>query len=310
MSFRFCHSGICPGDRRADATGTSLFRARLPVARPRGRWVRRTGVLVLGWALLSTGYAAGPDDVDYRQNVMKTLGAQVLALELVLQDRAPAHHLKHHIEALAAASAQILSAFEAAAEGGNAKPAVWSNWEDFTARAREQAERLAALRRGLASGGVAAADAREALVCTGCHDTYRREMEESRPEAGGTADRDDRDIVDYRRYLMQAMDAQTAALGQILAWMVADEHFVSHLQVIGANAKMAVGAFEPALAGGKSLPRIWTNREDFSARMQALADGVAKATNTASELGKDAALGPVMDALTCDRCHDLYRETE
>ena len=55
---------------------------------------------------------------------------------------------------------------------------------------------------------------------------------------------------------------------------------------------MAVGAFEPAVAGGDSLPRIWTNREDFSARMQALADGVAKATNTASELGKDAALAP------------------
>lgn len=288
MSFRFCLN-------------------TLPGAWPRGRWARRAGFLALGWALLSTVHAAGPDDIDYRQNVMKTLGAQVLALELVLRGRAPASDLEHHLEALAAASAQVLSAFEPAAAGGNAKAAVWNNWEDFAGRAGEQAKLLAALQRARGSGDPAAADIRAALVCTQCHDTYRREMEDMRLEAGGDADRD---TIAYRRYLMQAMDAQTAALGQILAWMVADAHFVSHLEVIEANATMAVGAFEPVVAGGESLPRVWADREDFAVRMQALADGVGNAAGTARDLGKDAALIPLLDALTCDQCHDLYRKAE
>ena len=263
--------------------------------------------MALGWALVSAAHAAGPDDVDYRQNVMKTLGAQVLGLEMVLQGRAPAQHLNHHLDALEVAAAQIPSAFEPPAEGGNTKPSVWVDWEDFAARAREQAERLRALREDAASGDVAAADIHDALLCTQCHDTYRHRTEDPTLSRGGDVDRD---TVDYRRYLMRAMDAQTAALGQILAWMVMDAHFVSHLEVIAANARMSVGAFEPTVVGGEALPRIWTDRKDFVHRMQALADGVGEAAQTARELGKDAALVPVMDALTCDQCHDLYRKAE
>ena len=264
-------------------------------------------LLVFCWGLCSTGYAAGPDDVDYRQNVMRTLDAQVESVELVLQGRAPAHDLEHHLAALAATSAQILSAFEPGAAGGNAKPEVWDDWDDFSARAREQAEGLSALRNASASGEFSPDRIREALHCTQCHDTFRLDMEESGLETGEDPGQD---AVVYRRYLMRAMDAQTAAVGQILAWMVADRNFVFHLEAIAANARMSVGAFEPAVAGGESLPRVWTDREDFAARMQALADGVGQTSETARQLGKDAALVPLMDALTCDQCHDLYRQSE
>ena len=145
------------------------------------------------------------------------------------------------------------------------------------------------------------------MHCTGCHDAYRHDMEEPGLE---TVDDPGQDAVAYRRYLMRAMDAQTASVGQILAWMVADRNFVLHLEAIVANARMSVGAFEPAVAGGESLPRVWTDREDFAARMLALADGVGQTAATARQLGKDAALVPLMDALTCDGCHDLYRRSQ
>lgn len=261
---------------------------------------------IFGGGLFPAGHAAGPDDVDYRQNVMKTLGAQVEALELVLQGRAPAQDLQHHLAALEAISAQVVSAFEPAAEGGNARVDVWDDWDEFSARAREQAERLSALRDGDAAREFSPDRIREALNCAQCHDAYRLDTKEFRLEAG---DAPDPDAVVYRRYLMRAMDAQTAALGQILAWMVPDRNFLSHLEAIAANAHMSVGAFEPAVAGGDSLPRVWADRKDFAVRMQALADGIGQTSRTARRLGKDAALVPLMDALTCDQCHDLYRRS-
>ena len=262
---------------------------------------------MLGWGLVSTCYAAGPDDVDYRQNVMKTLGAQVAALELVLQGRAPAQDLERHFEALAATSAQLLSAFEPVAAGGNARAEVWEDWDGFSAHAREQTEGLSALRDTVTASEFSSARVRGALRCTQCHDAFRRDVNET-----GLNTRDDggQDAVLYRRYLMSAMDAQTAALGQILAWMVADRNFLLHLDTIAANARMSVGAFELDVAGGQSLPRVWTDQADFAARMRALADGVGRTSETARQHGKDAALVPLMDALTCDQCHDLYRQSE
>ena len=264
-------------------------------------------LLVLCWAAPSAGYAAGPDDVDYRQNVMKSLGAQVGALELVLDEQAPARDFEHHLAALAATSAQILPAFEPAAPGGNARGEVWEDWDDFSARATEQTERLQALRDAAAANEPSSARIREALHCAQCHDAYRLDLQENQLETG---DAPGAATVAYRQYLMRAMDAQTAALGQILAWMVADRNFMLHLEALAANARMSVGAFEPAVAGGKSLPRVWSDREDFAARMQALADGAGQTLNVARQLGKDAALVPLMDALTCDQCHDLYRQPE
>ena len=264
-------------------------------------------LLVLFWSPLPTGHAAGPDDVDYRQNVMKSLGAQVAALELVLDEQAPAADLEHHLAALAATSAQILPAFEPAASGGNARGEVWEDWEAFSARATEQTKRLSALRDAAGSNEHSSARIREALHCAQCHDAYRLAMQENQLE---TKEATPDATVVYRQHLMRAMDAQTAALGQILAWMVADRNFLLHLEAVAANARLSIGAFEPAVAGGKSLARVWTDREDFAARMQALADGAGQTLKVARQHGKDAALVPLMDALNCDQCHDLYRKSE
>src|SRR5262245_59830849 len=65
--------------------------------------------------------------IDYRQQVMKTLGEQAEALAMTMQQKAPAENFNLHVRALAIASTQALSAFEPKANGGNAKPDIWKN---------------------------------------------------------------------------------------------------------------------------------------------------------------------------------------
>lgn len=125
---------------------------------------------------LTTGYAAGLDDVDYRQNIMKTLGEQAGAVGMILEQKAPQGDLTKHVKALAITSTQVLKAFEPHAEGGDAKPNVWKNWDKFAAKANEQAKKFAELDKALESGGLdAAAKVKESFACKSCHDTYRVE---------------------------------------------------------------------------------------------------------------------------------------
>ena len=73
--------------------------------------------------------------------------------------------------------ADISTTFEAQAQGGEALPAIWDNWDDFSALMNELAESTAALAQHAHEGG------REAIMgeavaalpksCRGCHDTYR-----------------------------------------------------------------------------------------------------------------------------------------
>ena len=121
---------------------------------------------------------------------------------------------------------------------------------------------------------------------------------------------DDQDTVDYRQHIMRAMDAQTAALGQILAEMVTDDNFVSHLDVIAINAQMALSSFEKPVEGGEALPKVWEDWDDFAAKMNAFSDEIIIAAQIVRDKGRAAAMGNVMDALSCKECHDVYRKKD
>lgn len=56
------------------------------------------------------------------------------------------------------------------------------------------------------------------------------------------------------------------------------------------------------------MPKIWEDWDDFAEKMNAYANGIANAAQIAREKGRDAAMGTVIDALSCKKCHDLYRE--
>ena len=108
------------------------------------------------------------------------------------------------------------------------------------------------------------------------------------------AQADDQDVIDYRQHIMNTMDAQTAALGQILSTVIPDDNVVAHLEVIAIASQQSLSSFEKKVLGGESLPEVWENWEDFSAKMNDFSEKITTAAQVAKEKGKDAAMGRIM----------------
>ncbi len=119
---------------------------------------------------------------------------------------------------------------------------------------------------------------------------------------------DDKDVIDYRQHIMNTLNEQAGALGQILSTSIPDDNAVAHLHAIALTASTALKAFEPKVQGGESKPEVWTNWADFSKRMNEFAQKTADVANSAKANGKQAALATVLDALTCKSCHEAYRQ--
>lgn len=116
------------------------------------------------------------------------------------------------------------------------------------------------------------------------------------------------DPVEYRQQIMRSIDAQTSAIGQILAGTIPEDNFASHLEVVSLSASLAVAAFERGVPGGDTLPKAWQENVKFLRAMQEFSDNAAKAARIARQEGKDAAAVAVIDALPCRQCHDVYRK--
>ncbi len=119
---------------------------------------------------------------------------------------------------------------------------------------------------------------------------------------------DDKDVIDYRQHIMKSLDAQVAALGQILTTVIPDTNLASHLEVIALTASQGLKSFEPKVPGGESKPEVWAKWDDFSKRMNDFARLTREAATIAKTKGNQEAANFVVDALTCKQCHDLYRE--
>lgn len=118
---------------------------------------------------------------------------------------------------------------------------------------------------------------------------------------------DDQDVIDYRKHIMNTLEAQTAALGMIMSGAIPDDNVVVHMDIIAQTSAIALKAFEPRVEGGDARAEVWSKWDDFSARMNLFAERTATMSKTAHAIGKDEALLQVMDALTCKQCHDDYR---
>jgi cytochrome c556 len=125
-----------------------------------------------------------------------------------------------------------------------------------------------------------------------------------------TAAVDNKDVIDYRQHIMSTLNEQAGALGEILSSAIPDDNVVAHLDALALTASTALKAFEPKVPGGEAKPEVWSNWAEFSKRMNEFAAMTAKMAKTAHEDGKDAALGQVVDALSCKGCHDTYRKEQ
>jgi cytochrome c556 len=130
--------------------------------------------LVLSLAALP-GRADDQDVIDYRQHIMKTMGEQMGAISMILQNKAPPDNFAVHLKVLAITATQAKSAFEPKVPGGDAKPGVWTDWQDFSHRLDELVAATAELAASAQRDGVAKVGAKmqSTVKCKGCHDTYR-----------------------------------------------------------------------------------------------------------------------------------------
>ena len=136
---------------------------------------------IVPFAFLALSLAALPgraddqDVIDYRQHIMKTMGEQMGAISMILQNKAPPDNFAVHLKVLAITATQAKSAFEPKVPGGDAKPGVWTDWQDFSHRLDELVSATAELATAAQHESVSQVGAKmqSALKCKGCHDTYR-----------------------------------------------------------------------------------------------------------------------------------------
>jgi cytochrome c556 len=147
--------------------------------------VMLAGLASLGaLALSATAVADNQDTIDYREHVMKTMGAQVGAIELIVQSKAPADvnaNLATHLKILALTASTAKAAFKDNVPGGEAKPNIWSGGglaADFSKRMDELAANTAELQKSAGdnpSASEVAGKLQSVLTCKGCHDQYREQ---------------------------------------------------------------------------------------------------------------------------------------
>jgi len=133
--------------------------------------------IVVAASLAASGVALADDQdvIDYRRHVMKTIGEQLGAIQLILENRVPADNLAVHLQVIAATAPQAKGAFTSEVAGGRSKPEVWANWEDFSQRLDRFVAGAQELAQAAQAGDAPAAAARlpTTLDCKGCHEVYR-----------------------------------------------------------------------------------------------------------------------------------------
>lgn len=119
----------------------------------------------------------------------------------------------------------------------------------------------------------------------------------------------DEDVIAYRQEIMKTMGAQSAAIGQILAGMVPNKMLSSHFEALLQAVRQAKVAFEPNVEGGNALPVVWSQWDEFKAKL----DEAEKHTQQAIELTTADPASPqageaAIAALSCKSCHDTYKK--
>lgn len=146
------------------------------------------------WLALSLGLAASfasaqEDDkplVEYRQKIMTGQRASMASIGDILKFKLPysPNHLAIHARNISEYSKLITDAFEKEITAGatDAKIDLWTNWDDFAAKAKAVGEVSAKLAEVAAGGDMKAILPQVTALgdaCKSCHNLYRKPEEES-----------------------------------------------------------------------------------------------------------------------------------
>jgi cytochrome c556 len=136
------------------------------------------------------GFANAQEDenkpvLEYRQRIMAGQRASMANMGDILKFKMPydASHFVVHAKNIGEFAKLIPDAFEKKITEGltDAKPEVWTNWDDFVAKAQALTEASAKLQAAAETGDMKAVTPLVKTVndaCRGCHDPYRKPEEE------------------------------------------------------------------------------------------------------------------------------------
>jgi cytochrome c556 len=125
---------------------------------------------------------------------------------------------------------------------------------------------------------------------------------------GQVAGAEDQDVIDYRQLIMKQLDAESAALGMIVAGQIPPDSMALEAKSIANGAKAALKAFEPKVVGGEAKAQVWVKWDDFSQRMQTFVRNTEEMSKAADSGNLSRVTELIVTALPCKECHDVYRK--
>ena len=144
---------------------------------------RRSLLGLVGASLLASGaaFAADAEALKYRQTVMKGVGAHMGAMGQIAKGEAEhPMHLVKHARAIEGNLSMVVDAFAMKTSGGEtaALDKIWSDWDEFKAKAAEAEKAANVLVHTIENkGDVAAAMKTLGSACGGCHKAFRKQKE-------------------------------------------------------------------------------------------------------------------------------------
>jgi cytochrome c556 len=147
------------------------------------KWIAVSGVVLAAGLFAGIAQADDAAVVDTRQATMKAQGKDMSAIKAYVDDKADLASAQAAGTDLVTQVGKIPDLFPkgtgmAEFPGKSyAKPAIWTDWDKFTAQAKTAADKAAALSTALKGGDKAAITAAFGDMgkngCGGCHELYR-----------------------------------------------------------------------------------------------------------------------------------------
>lgn len=117
-------------------------------------------------------------------------------------------------------------------------------------------------------------------------------------------------IIFERQNIMAQLHDDTELLGDIVAGLAPAEQLGPVTASIAQSAQASNEVFAMQVPGGRAKDEVWSNSEDYMARMAEFAENTARLAELGEEGDMIAVTGMLMTALPCKQCHDVYREPE
>lgn len=140
--------------------------------------------MFLSGAVAAQAESEPEDLIKYRQNVMKSSGANAAAATAIVQGKVEfKDRLRDHAQALVTSTKNIPALFPKGSDFGDteALDAVWKKPDDFAKRAKDAQAKAIAFQKAVAANDTKAYAAKLKDVadsCKACHKDYRKEQQQ------------------------------------------------------------------------------------------------------------------------------------